>query len=274
MGDPVTAIGAAASITALIDFTTKAIKYAIDFVKAKEDRQELVDKLGTLALILTRLDHREQEARQSKDAWYQGLLAMLEPDGTLTQLKNVLGKMLDELGSSDPDYKLKRLRVRFEWHWDKDEFEGMLKDITRLYGEINLVLGQDHFDLSKKISFQVDNIRDESEVQLELTRLIQQYVVKIRDEGNDTNARVNNIDDRTARLEIHQRMQEKEAEMNRIEAWLSPLTDLARQDKLFEDCFAVGQWFLKEQAFKCWTGGRPWQLRCYGDAGSGKVRCS
>lgn len=60
--------------------------------------------------------------------------------------------------------------------------------------------------------------------------------------------------------------------MEDIARWLSPLKDQARQKELSTDRCQVGQWLLDSEEFKYWVIGQSWHLRCYGDAGSGKVR--
>lgn len=68
--------------------------------------------------------------------------------------------------------------------------------------------------------------------------------------------------------------QEFEAERRSIIRWLSPLDFSARQQHWYETFgkIGTGDRFLKSEPFKYWKEKKVKYLRCYGDAGAGKVR--
>jgi hypothetical protein len=175
-----------------------------------------------------------------------------------------------------------------------------MEDIRRYCDAVELVLAQDGIDLAKNNHFVLTGISDGVEA-VEATARI----VKL--DGEDTNSRVKNIealsidaeprikqieedtkDSKTTLLELRDRMQrvellgektqhsDEEQEKQKIISWLSPLylEYSIKQQRLVEECFPPScQWFLNSEEFARWSqGNRPWQLQCFGVAGSGKVK--
>ncbi len=106
---------------------------------------------------------------------------------------------------------------------------------------------------------------------LRVQRQVKRYVL-------DTNERVRLIEERQ-RLEQEEREHETEGrikkeleeEREKIQEWLSPLKDLARQYEISGQCYPLGQWLLESVAYTEWIQGRPWHLQLNGEPGSGKV---
>lgn len=107
----------------------------------------------------------------------------------------------------------------------------------------------------------------------------------IKEEGGDTNRQVGKIHfqvqglsddmkilkDSDRKRQEEEKTQKEETERDDIIQWLSPLQFLKTQDKLSQDRFETGQSLLDHEVFKDWVTGQQWHLRCYGEAGSGKV---
>ncbi len=269
MGDP---LSISVAIIALIDFTEKVLTIANDIKNARKDLQKVVDGLKSLDYLIKRLDELRKEANEH-DSWFRGLLELErtsgtltsdwryvpnpkhKPEGALAQLKITMA----ELHAKLEPHGLNKFHFvqRVRWHWEKDSYAGMLNDIASSRSQISDILDRDHFDLSKH--------------HLKLTEAV-------KEEGRDTNLQVGELvnykrrrDDKERRKEDKERRKEEKAEKEAIVRWLSPLENLARQKKLFANSFPTGQWLLDSLAFKHWSTGRPWYLRCYGEAGSGKV---
>ncbi len=265
MADP---LSISVAIVALIDFTEKIITIANDIKNAIKELQSIVGGLKSLHYLIQRLDERRKGANE-KDPWFRGLLELertsgkltadwnyepnpkYKPEGALAQLKMTMAEIHTKL---EP-HGLKKYKFvkRIRWHWEKDSFTGLLSDIARSRSEISDILDHDHFDLAKH--------------HLEVAGAAKK-------EGQDTNQQVGELVDYKRRREDRERRDEDDAEKAAIEQWLSPLECLARQKKLFANSFPAGQWLLDSVAFKHWTDGRPWYLRCYGEVGSGKVSCT
>lgn len=262
MADP---LSITVAVIALIDFAEKALTIAHDIKNAIKDLQKVVDGLKSLDYLIKRLDELRKEANEH-DPWFQGLLELErasgtltadwryvpdpkhKPEGALAQLKITMAELHAKLES----HGLRKFHFvqRVRWHWDKDSYAGLLNDIARSRSEISDILDRDHFDLSKH--------------HLKLTEAV-------KEEGRDTNLQVGELLNYQRKREDKERRKEEKAEKEAIVRWLSPLENLARQKKLFANSFPTVQWLLNSLAFKHWSMGRPWYLRCYGEAGSGKV---
>ena len=264
MSDP---LSISVALVALLDFTEKVLTIANDIKNARKDLQKIVDGLKSLDYLIKRLEERRKGAN-NQDPWFKGIVELdrtsgkltsdwkyvpdpkVKPEGAFAQLKITMAEIHAKL---DPHgYKKFHLVQRVRWHWEKDSFAGMLSDIARCRSEISDILDQDHFDLSKH--------------HFAVTEAVQK-------DGRETNQRVTELVDYERRRGDRERREEEEADKAAIQQWLSPLENLARQRKLFANSFPTGEWLLGSVAFKHWTDGRPWYLRCYGEAGSGKVSC-
>ena len=262
MSDP---LSITVACVALIDFTEKLITIGKDFANARQDLQQIKDNLVTIQDILKRIDQRKKGANET-DPWFQGILRLertsgklssdwkYEPnsegksEGALARLKMNLAKLH---GMLEPHGLMKRHFIqRFTWHWYKETFAGMVGDIIICRSEISDILDHDQWELSRH-HLQVSEAA--------------------RQEGGDTHRQVRALVDFQKEKKDKKRRDDEEAECARIQQWLSPLEYQATQKTLFANSFPVGQWLLDSLAFKHWSTGRPWYLRCYGDAGSGKV---
>ncbi|KAF7125986.1 hypothetical protein CNMCM5793_002345 [Aspergillus hiratsukae] len=53
--------------------------------------------------------------------------------------------------------------------------------------------------------------------------------------------------------------------------WITRLDFEHEQETLFQSCVPTGKWLIESEVFKRWVDGARWQLRCYGEAGTGKT---
>ena len=298
MGDP---LSIAASIAALLDVTKKLIDFGIDFYKAKEAHQGYVAKLSNLSTLIEVVSNRLREALNGpNETWNQTVLKGLAPDknpnGSLVRLQ----VLTDELQAKQDDWKGRGLDQRFLHHWKKDSIATTFDEISKCWIEINVVLdaghyelSKEHYDLSRNQYGMQQNQLHLSESQLALQQsqyglqetqldLSQELISMSRNQlelqrsGSDeiiTKFQALASTLAKEREEDQRRRQVKEEKRLRaaIEQWLSPLEPLARQRDLINKCYPTGQWLLDSIEFKSWSEGRPWQLRCLGSTGSGKV---
>ena len=76
------------------------------------------------------------------------------------------------------------------------------------------------------------------------------------------------------KVENERRKRERdEIERAEIIAWLFPLSFLAKQEKLFAECFKeTGDWLMQHQSFQFWAEqGHQWYLQCVGEPMVGKT---
>lgn len=263
-------VAAWASVAAVADSIKKIGAWAADVKVAKEERQKLLDGLQRLRTVINSIDERRKSAKPG-DEWYEGLLEMIKSSGTfssngeyqrnpnqgpetaLSKLYVLLAELSTELA---PAQGLKKYEQRLRYHWDKNKFDGLLRECARCQDQISFLLDHDHFKLSKAI----------------------------REDGRETLTHVSEMHSRMIAIEHSQKRQEErqikeKEELDRghkaaFEAWLSPLEFQATQGQIVEQAFGTGKWFFDSLVFRHWVKGKPWHLRVHGVPGSGKVRYS
>ena len=168
-------------------------------------------------------------------------------------------------------------------------FDSLLIEITRRITTIDFLLSQDHFDLTlstKAVVERVEVLAAKGNVTAEDTNTRVKFIEqetkdaiplfkRIDETTKDSKDLLMDLNDKLQLFEMRDQKQQQEAEEKEkqdIVDWLSPLKFASRQQQLIEKCFRPsGQWFIDSEEFVYWSQGRPWQLRCIGDAGSGKV---
>ena len=274
-----------ASVCALVEVAGTAIKIIKDAKMAEKEQRQLVDELQDLGTMLNKLADRRKNARQS-DPWNQGFLELVETSGTLTskweyvkpakrkpegplaRLFMTMVKVLVKLDPSHPahsSHRLETLGRTLVWHWDKEKYKGMLKDIENCRKDIRWILDEDHVALSLAIK---EEGRDTNLQVGKIHAQAQDTHVQILDMSND----IKSLKDSDRRRQEEDKAQKEELERDGIIQWLSPLEFLKTQDNLSQDRFETGQFLLDDEVFKYWVTGQEWFLGCYGEAGSGKVR--
>lgn len=280
------------SIVTLLDLTKVLVKYGNDFYKAKEGREQEAAKLqrldGLIDVVARRLKAAQQEPA---DRWHKVLLDKLDAKrnghSPLKRLEEVTNALEIELRSGQKT----RVRDRVFRHWKKKEIDAQFAEISKCWDDISIFLHQGHYELSEeqhriqneqytlqKNQYDLqkdqhtllsghDNLRKDH---MGISKLTNERVEKMQGQFDALNGTLSRQEE-----ERTQRRLKKEEDSLRkaIEQWLSPLEFPARQQDLMSKCFPTGLWLLESEEFTSWVKGRPWQLRCYGDTGSGKVGC-
>ncbi|KAB8226001.1 ankyrin repeat-containing domain protein [Aspergillus novoparasiticus] len=88
------------------------------------------------------------------------------------------------------------------------------------------------------------------------------------------------IAEETAAVEVLQRLKERFGKIHtaldtknrhKVLDWLSTLDFKTEQEGLFGRSVPTGGWLLESDVFRRWVEGSRWQLRCYGEPGTGKT---
>lgn len=257
MADP---LSIAASIVALLDLTKEVVRFGKTFYNAKEGREEDITELENLNRLAKVVANRLDEAqRQPTFRWHTVILDELDakrngnsPVKRATECADALKNKLR------PDHKI-RNRDRFLRYWKEKDIESRLAKISGCLKEIDIVLEQGHYQLSK-------GHYELSKQHFELSE--DQYRIQ-----TDMQGQLYALNDTVSRQEQRRLKEDDESLRKAIEQWLSPLEFLARQRDLMSKDFRTRlSWFLESEEFTSWVKGRPWQLRCIGEPGSGKVR--
>lgn len=267
-----------ASVFAVVEFAGTAVKIIKDARMAEKEQRKLVDELQKLYVMLKKLDDRRKNDRPS-DPWCQGFLELGKTSGTLTSkweyvepangkpegpLAHLFMTMVKMKVKLDPSHRWIKWGRSLVWHWDKKNYEDMLNDIKQCREDIMWILDEDHRAVSRAIKEEGrDTNLQVGKVHVE----VQDTHIQILDMSND----IRTLKDSDRKRQEEEKRQKEETERDGIIHWLSPLEFLKTQDKLSQDRFETGQFLLDDDVFKYWVIGQQWHLRCYGEAGSGKV---
>lgn len=268
----------AASIVALLNVTENLVRYGYEFYKANEGREQEVAKLKRLEGLIDLVGRRLKAAGQEPAyRWHKVILDNLDAKrnghSPFKRLEEVTDALEIELRSGQKT----RVRDRAIRHWKKKEIDAQFAEISKCWDEISPFLHQGHYELSEA----------QHRIQKDQHNLLESHDNRQEDHidiSKSTNERLEKMDgrfnaligtlSRQEEVRIQRRLKKEEDSLREaIEQWLSPLEFPARQQDFISKCFPTGLWLLESEEFTSWVKGRPWQLRCYGDTGSGKVCC-
>ncbi|KAE9982563.1 hypothetical protein EG327_005811 [Venturia inaequalis] len=280
---------AASSASSVFTLTGKVIKSLGDIKHADKEREKIHEHLCLLEPVIKRLQFRLDEAATPQSDSSKPLNPWDRNLDSLQKLKDKLMKAMQYLmKETEPEKGVEKVKDRVTHPWKKEKFEVLMKEINGYCNTIDLILSQDGVDLLHHSNFVLTGIDNGIQEVKSTTNVV-------RLDSEDTNTRVKNIEtmstvaapvlleiqDRLIRVELQgtkTQQSEKAAEEERIMAWLSPLhlDYILKQQQLAEECHLPScQWFLESEEFVRWSQGhRPWQLQCFGVAGSGKTNLS
>ena len=127
------ALGVAASLGQLIEFTLKTIKYLNSVKDASKDRTRLLREVPSLLSLLVSLKTSIDE--KQSDTWFDGIKSLAVKDGPLDQLRDTLKQLIDKL---KPKSGLQKVARNMIWKLDKDYCEDLLRQIDRAKSTIGL----------------------------------------------------------------------------------------------------------------------------------------
>jgi hypothetical protein len=269
-----------ASAAGLLTLAIQIFNYADTIKNAPKERAAFLSNMKMLEPLLKRLESHTTSTSPwaSSKEQISDYLVLLEKD-----LRDIEKELR-------PPGGFQRLTDRMLWVINKPKFQEKMGDIGQHIQQIKFYVGEDHYDTSVNTNTIVRELSDDTK-----EGLTQMHDISTA--TKDSNIRVQSIQSTTEetllavhenkadvketialmkRLQLRDRekkVQEDAAERKGIAEWLSPYNFLAKQKDLKDSSYPLGQWLLEHEVFKAWFGGRPWQLRLYGDAGAGKVCC-
>ena len=240
--DPITAIGAGASVLQLVGVAGKAIKYLNEIKNAPRQRFRLSQELNSLYGILIELQSREDEANaREDDEWLKGFRSLTVKLGPIEQLESALESIVNK---AKPVSKLKNIGKALVWPFTIKEVEEILKQIERQKSTITFALQGDQMNLTKAIKADTMQIHS-------LISGVQEMQVGI------------------TYLQDHQEVEI----VQKVVDWFSPLSFGDRHnDVLSRRCEGTGSWLFETAEASAWlTGGDKASLWCSGIPGAGKT---
>ena len=121
--DPVSVVGLVATITQLIDTTSKVIRYLNDAKSAPQERAELAREVTNLLPLLTDLRYRTEDA-SSTDPWFAGLQSLSGKGGPLEAFKGALEETAAKL--KPPKNRIHKLGQSLSWTLERKEVDKLL----------------------------------------------------------------------------------------------------------------------------------------------------
>ncbi|KAL1614671.1 hypothetical protein SLS54_009544 [Diplodia seriata] len=150
----VTITGLVASVSQLLEYTGKIVKYVNNVKNAPAERNQITKECGSLVGQLSDLRSRA-ETTDPSDAWFNGLHSLTGDDGPLAQYKESLEKIAATL---KPAKGMKKYGKMMLWPLSKQDTQDALSHIHRLHTLIAAALAQDHFNLSLAIKHKLDEV--------------------------------------------------------------------------------------------------------------------
>ena len=240
--EPVTAVGAAASVLQFIGMAGKAIKYINDIKNAPRERGRLVQELNSLYGILIELECRVDEAKMNgDDKWLTGLNSLTVKFGPIERLGDALNSIVDKIKLAS---KTKTVGRTFIWPFAKKEIAEILEQIERQKSTISFALQGD---------------------QISLTKIIKADTIQIP-------ALLTGVQEMQIGVTSIQNRLEAEAVQNIVD-WFSPLSFGDRHnDILSRRCEGTGNWLFETPEASAWLlSPEKASLWCSGIPGAGKT---
>ena len=150
--DPVSVVSLVATITQLIDTTSKVIRYLNEAKNAPQERAELAREVTNLLPLLTDLRYRTEDV-SSTDPWFAGLQSLGGKGGPLEAFKDALEDMAAKL--KPPKNSIHKLGQSLSWTLERKEVDKLLARVERLKTLVGLALQKDSFKLSQAIKDEV-----------------------------------------------------------------------------------------------------------------------
>lgn len=293
------ALGVAASLIAVLQFTEVAVKVVQAAKAAAEDKKKLLIQLESLQSMVQMLNDRDKNA-QPNEPWFRrfhelkktsGSLTLDlkyvrptsgDPQGELAELFMIMAKLKAKLEKLEihSSHRLRGRAISLIWHYYKEPFQAMIEDSRRCREKLAFILAADNFELLLSIKEDgKDNnaLVKQSNVRIEdLFPLVENIRLQVDDLGN---REIKRDEAHLKEQEEHRKAQE-EAEREKILEWISALDFDARQAGLYDDSFQTGIFLLEQdddkgghykEVFERWVLGQPWCLRLYAEVGTGKV---
>lgn len=289
-----------ASTIALLHIAHEIIKFAKEVKHAIEEREQLLGSLNHLLKYLEQLEaicEKALKMKETDDRLFQGLLGLVSESGRLSDSRNTKGepefiwdpkknpnalmtqlyvnltkmhRMLRTPQGGFGDMRKRELGQRILWHWDKRKFQDMLDTIKNAQDNITSIIVLDQAIMMPDIAVDAKGACVEATGAHVEAKGAHEGIIQLDMKFDGADEKINLKLDQLVLYNKEQRREKEQSEKEAIEQWLTPVNVQDRLATLLEDCFRMS-WFAETEQFRSWVHGQPWDLECYGVAGSGKV---
>ncbi|KAI9772157.1 MAG: hypothetical protein M1839_002528, partial [Geoglossum umbratile] len=257
-----------ASIIAILQLSSKVIKYVNGAAGAATERKRLRDEVRSCESILQRLKDEADDADEGK-LWLETIKALEAPDAPLYRLGVAFRVVIEIL---EPKKGLEKALSALKWPFDEKEVEKIFSTIEREKTLLALALTNDCRKLIKAIK------KSSNENESRLAELIvvakenSSKLAELKDGLWRTQGSQADLKDGLDQLHDRQHNREATEEREAILNWLT-LIDYAPQQNDFINRrqAGTGQWLLDSQEFKKWVETDKQTMFCPGIPGAGKT---
>lgn len=285
-----------ASTAALSHIAGKIIQLAKEFKDAIEEREDLLIRLSHLRTYLEQLEALCKKAlkmKETDDQLFQGLLKLVSESGRLSDSRNMKGEpefiwepkanpkalmtqlyvnltKMEKMLTPQGGMRKRELGQRILWHWDKPKFQDILDTIRNAQDNITSIIDLDQAIMMPEIAVDAKGACVEATGAHVEAKGAHEGIIQLDMKFDGADEKINLKLDQLVLYNKEQRREKEQSEKEAIEQWLTPVNVQDRLATLLEDCFRMS-WFAETEQFQSWVHGQPWDLECYGVAGSGKV---
>lgn len=261
---------AVSSSIAIIDAAVKITKYAIDVWNAPEDMRQVKNELENLQLVLQRLLQRCKDVVPGDALWLRS-----EHKGILAEFISIVTELNNSMHPTN-EFKKYQAYQRFVWHWKKEKISDLQNKIDKCFNFILVELALESDETLRRNFMKVGKTLDSIEAD---SKIVKTIITDLIDRSEVIYGAVSSLQidsqetkKRWLREDEEKERKRKEKEKTVIMAWLSPLSFIAKQEQLYDDCLKeTGDWLWQDPRFQSWIQGRRWFLYCIGNLGVGKT---
>ena len=266
------ALGASASIIAVLQLSSIIVKYISSASGATKERKPLRQELRACESILQQLKDDADDSEEGK-AWSETIKALEAPGAPLGRLSVILSNVGAKL---QPKQGMKKVLAGLEWPFNEKEIKEVFVAIEHEKSLLELALTNNSRKLIQEIK------RTSNENKRQLMALIQ----TIQTHSRESEAQFSDVKGGLALLHIsqaglhdgldglHRRNDTQDILEERVKVlnWLTPIDYAAQQSDFIRLRQAgTGQGLLGSPEFKAWVQTEKQTLFCPGIPGAGKT---
>jgi Cdc6-like AAA superfamily ATPase len=261
-----------ASVIAVLQLSSKVVKYINSAAGASKERKRLREELRACESILQQLKDDADDSEEGK-AWAETIKALESPGAPLGRLWVALCKVEAKL---QPKEGIKKVLAELKWPFNEQEIKEIFATIEREKSLLELALANN----SRKLIQEIKRTSNEN------TRQLMELIQAIKRSSKESEGQFSELKDDLLRVHgsqaslkkgvdrLHDRQDDRESaeERKAILDWLTPI-DYAPQhsDFIKRRQAGTGQWLLESKEYLAWLDKDQSTLFCPGIPGTGKT---
>lgn len=251
-------LSTAASVIAVLQLSTKVVKYINSAKGATQQRKSLRERLRACEGILQQLNDEADDSEEGQ-AWSDTIKVLEAPGAPLGRLWVALREVEERL---KPREGMRKAMNILKWPFNEKEVKEIYETIEHEKSLLELALANNSRQLLQEIK------RTSGESKKQLMKLVQD----IQTTSSQNEAQLSELKRGLDRLQLRYDEQKRLDERQAILRWLTPDDYSAEQSNfLSRRQPGTGQWLLNSPEFKNWLESEKEILLCPGIPGAGKT---